>query len=346
MDDQTIQMLRSSLTHVFVDKSDRPLSDRLAELGWAEVLDDDAATATRVLFETKGDTVGAGDALGPCLARALALTLDAPELAGATVVLPPSLHPRRLAAPPVLPTDPGSSGRPGQGDVAVTGVVLSTPGAAGAPVASVVAPFEGEEGGVRLAVLSPDVIWKYEPIGGTDADAGLMRASALASAGSVTWIEPGPSEAAWDRAVATGRWALAAELVGISRHVIAQAVSYTGERKQYGRAIGTFQALQHRLASAHAVVVGASHVVGEAASTGSAWTALVAKALAGRAAELSCTQAQQSYGAIGFTWEHEFHRYLRRVYALDWLLGDWRTLEREIGTRLQATGDVPRIGEL
>jgi hypothetical protein len=57
-------------------------------------------------------------------------------------------------------------------------------------------------------------------------------------------------------------------------------------------------------------------------------------------------QAQQCYGAIGFTWEHEFHRYLRRTYALDSMLGDWRTLEYAIGTHLQQTGTVPRIGEL
>ena len=68
--------------------------------------------------------------------------------------------------------------------------------------------------------------------------------------------------------------------------------------------------------------------------------------MAGHAAEFACVQAQQCYGAIGFTWEHEFHRYLRRTYALDSLLGDWRTLEHEIGARLQETGTVPRIGGL
>ncbi len=115
---------------------------------------------------------------------------------------------------------------------------------------------------------------------------------------------------------------------------------------QYGRPIGTFQALQHRLAGAHATIVGAAHVVAEAAASGSRWDALVAKALAGRAAEDACTQAQQVYGAIGFTWEHEFHRSLRRTYLLDRLLGDWRTLEFEIGSTLQSTGDVPKIGAL
>jgi alkylation response protein AidB-like acyl-CoA dehydrogenase len=107
-----------------------------------------------------------------------------------------------------------------------------------------------------------------------------------------------------------------------------------------------FQALQHRLASAHAMTVGAGHLVTEAGLDGDAWTALVAKCMAGQTAEHACTQAQQCYGAIGFTWEHEFHHYLRRTYALDRLFGDWRTLEHEIGTRMQESGTVTRIGSL
>ena len=166
------------------------------------------------------------------------------------------------------------------------------------------------------------------------------------SAAEVTSWPASPSADAWNTAVALGRWMLAAELVGIGRHVVTQAVEYAGERKQYGRAIGSFQAVQHRLASAYASVLGASSVVCEAAASQSAWAAKVAKALAGRAVEDACTQAQQVYGAIGFTWEHEFHRYLRRTYMLDRLLGDWRTLEHEIGAQLQATHEVPRIGDL
>ena len=60
----------------------------------------------------------------------------------------------------------------------------------------------------------------------------------------------------------------------------------------------------------------------------------------------ACTEAQQCYGAIGFTWEHEFHLYLRRTYVLDSMLGGWRALEFEIGSDLQATGHVPQIGSL
>jgi alkylation response protein AidB-like acyl-CoA dehydrogenase len=94
------------------------------------------------------------------------------------------------------------------------------------------------------------------------------------------------------------------------------------------------------------MVIGAGHLAAEAGDAGDEWTAMVAKCMAGQAAEFACTQAQQCYGAIGFTWEHEFHRYLKRTYILDRIFGDWRSLEHEIGMRLQQSGAVPRIGVL
>jgi hypothetical protein len=329
MDAGTLEMLQSSLEHVLTEDGDLPLSERLSSLGWEEVLDDDAPAALQVLFETKGSTLSGGDALGPLLARSIADSVGRPELAGATVILPTSLHPQRLSA------------RVDGDRLVVEGITTAPRSAWG----EMVVPVDGSAG-ARLAVVLSGADWSHQPIGGTDPSLGLARVAATVGASDVAWIESAAAAAAWEAAVARARWAVAAELVGISRHVIARAVEYTGERKQYGRPIGTFQALQHRLASAHASVVGASSVVAEAARSGSPWDALVAKALAGRAAEGACTQAQQSYGAIGFTWEHELHRYLRRTYVLDWIFGDWRTLEREIGAHLLASRDVPRIGAL
>jgi Acyl-CoA dehydrogenase, C-terminal domain len=228
------------------------------------------------------------------------------------------------------------------GTMTVLGMALSRP-AAGAPV---VVPFGETEGGARLAVLATGVGLEYQPVGATDPDLGLLRVTASVPVPGIELFDADRSARAWDAAVALGRWAVAAELAGLGRHVITEAVAYSVERKQYGRQIGTFQALQHRLAGAHASVVGAESVVAEAAAHGSPWVAMVAKALAGRAAEDACRQAQQVYGAIGFTWEHGFHTYLRRALVLDWLLGGWRSLEAQIGAELQATGEVPRIGML
>jgi alkylation response protein AidB-like acyl-CoA dehydrogenase len=203
----------------------------------------------------------------------------------------------------------------------------------------------GEAPAIGLAIVATDGL-VYHPAGAVGDPPGLSRVTGTLDAGTATWIDWVEGGAAWDAAVVVGRWAVAAELVGIGRQVIAEAVTYTGQRVQYGRPIGTFQALQHRIASAYTSIVGASQVVAEAASSGSPWAALVGKALAGHAAEDCCTQAQQAYGAIGFTWEHPFHRYLRRTYLLDRLFGDWRTLEFEIGTTLQQAREAPRIGTL
>jgi hypothetical protein len=330
MDQSTLEMLRASLVPVLTEDSDRALDERLAELGWDEVLADDATAALQLLFETKGTTLSAADALGPLLAGTLASALDAPELAAGVVVLPASLHARPLAA------------EPGNGPGLATGTALARPSDA----APVIIPIVAEGGRLRLAVVGSAQDWTWARLDGTDETVTLFSTEGKVDTSTASWFDEPDASAAWDAAVAAGRWALGAELVGIGRHVVTQAVSYAGERQQYGRPIGTFQAVQHRLASAHATVVGASHVVAEAAASGSVWTALVAKAIAGRAAEDACTQAQQVYGAIGFTWEHELHRYLRRVYMLDRLLGDWRTLEFEIGTTLQSTGQVPKIGAL
>jgi hypothetical protein len=311
--DDVLDMLRDSLRHVLTETSNVPFGDRLAELGWDEVVADDASTALRTLFEIKGETVSSADALTPTLAHHLASLTGDPALIDATVT---------------LPSPYGASSCDGDDVLTVDAVLLSR------PAATLVVAV-----GDRLARVSA-VGLAITPMKGTDEALGLLRVTGAPTRSS--WIDG----ATWTQLETHARWLLASELVGIGRHVVDAAVEYTKVRVQYGKPIGVFQALQHRLASAHVAVVGASHVAAEAGVSGDAWVALVAKCVAGRAAEDACTQAQQCYGAIGFTWEHEFHRYLRRTYVLDQLLGNWRMLEHEIGTRLQESGVVPRIGTL
>jgi Acyl-CoA dehydrogenase, C-terminal domain len=357
--DDVLVMLRESLRHVLTETSSVPFGDRLAELGWGDVVADDASTALRTLFEIKGETVSAADALTPTLARHLAALTGDPAVADATVALPspfgasfawgmeatsdelarvidevltdiarPDAPRYRRAARHLPPVDPRPETEPTGATVAVDAIVLS------APKSNVVVNVDG-----RLALISAEGL-TATALQGTDAELGLLRLAG--TAGFVRWIDG----ATWTQLETHARWLLACELVGIGRHVVNAAVEYTKVRVQYGKPIGVFQALQHRLASAHVAVVGAGHLAAEAGVSGDAWVALVAKCAAGRAAEDACTQAQQCYGAIGFTWEHEFHRYLRRTYVLDQLLGNWRTLEHEIGMQLQETGVVRRIGTL
>jgi hypothetical protein len=325
VDDETLALLRTSLEHVLTEDSDRDLATRLDDLGWAEAVADDPATAARVLFEVKGATLTSVDALAPHLAGVLADALDTADLRDAMVMVPTSLAPCHRAARDTAELAGVALGRLDPGRTIVTATIDD----AGAIV-------------VLAGPASPPPA--AADLGGMDPDSGLARA-ALVIGGAARWSAT-RADAAWTAVITAGRIALAAELVGLAHRVVAGAVEYSGERFQYGRPIGSFQAVQHRLASAYALVVGAEAVVAEAAATGSSWVARVAKAAAGRAAEDACTQAQQTYGAIGFTWEHELHRCLRRVYLLDRLLGDWRGLEREIGTALAARREVPRIGVL
>ncbi len=314
IDSDMVAMLRTSLRHVLTEVSDRSLAQRLDDLGWDEVVATDPATALQTMFEIKGETLSSAAALGPELARVFRVHVG-DELAGVVVGLASPFGANHL-----------------DGDTLhVEATALSV-----LDGASLVVPLDS-----RLAVC-PSAGLTEAPMTELDENFGAVRVTGTVSAGEVKWIDGD----VWPHVVAHGRWLAACELVGIARHVIATAVEYTGQRVQYGKPIGEFQALQHRIASAHALVVGAGHLATEAGRAGDEWTALVAKCMAGSAAEFACTQAQQCYGAIGFTWEHEFHRYLRRTYTLDRLFGDWRSLEHEIGNRLQRTGVVPRIGTL
>ncbi len=315
IDSDMVAMLRTSLRHVLTEVSDRPLAQRLDDLGWDEVVTSDPATALQTMFEIKGETLSSAAALGPELARVFAVHAGDAHASGTVVGLASPFGASRL-----------------DGDTLhVEATALSV-----LDGASLLVPLDS-----RLAVC-PSAGLTEAPMTELDENFGAVRVTGIVAAGDVNWIDGD----VWPHVVAHGRWLVACELVGIARHVIATAVEYTGQRVQYGKPIGEFQALQHRIASAHALVVGAGHLATEAGRDGDEWTALVAKCMAGSAAEFACTQAQQCYGAIGFTWEHEFHRYLRRTYTLDRLFGDWRSLEHEIGNRLQLTGVVPRIGSL
>jgi hypothetical protein len=315
LDADVVEMLDGSLRHVLTDPSPTPLTERLEELGWGEVVADNPPAALGLLFDLKGRTLSPADALGPQLAARLAELSGDPSLAGIGVTLESPLGPSVLA----------------DGGLSVDALMLSA--AAHTSAAVLVAD--------RLAIV-PTARLGVSPLHGVDDSLALGRLTGVVAEGDIRWIDADITAAV----VAHGRRLLACELAGIAAHVVSIAVAYTKDRIQYGKPIGVFQALQHRLAAAHSLTTGAGHLCEEAGVAGDPWSALVAKCVAGQAAENACTQAQQCFGAIGFTWEHEFHRYLRRAYTLDHLLGDWRSLEFEIGEQLQATGVVPRIGTL
>jgi alkylation response protein AidB-like acyl-CoA dehydrogenase len=130
--------------------------------------------------------------------------------------------------------------------------------------------------------------------------------------------------AAWrDRAHAY----LAAEMVGTARRIFDMSLQYAKERVQFEAPIGSFQAIQHKLADMSLALERATAAVHYAAMTVDAADAQrtrachVAQAAAGQAARQILKDGIQIHGGIGYTWEHDLHLFLRRATADEYLLG-------------------------
>ncbi len=121
--------------------------------------------------------------------------------------------------------------------------------------------------------------------------------------------------------------ALAAEMVGTARRLFELTLQYAKERVQFDVPIGSFQAIQHKLADMALDLERATSAVQYAAMTVDAKDAdrtravHVAKAAAGAAAKRAAKDGIQIHGGIGYTWEHDLHLFIRRAYASEYWLG-------------------------
>jgi alkylation response protein AidB-like acyl-CoA dehydrogenase len=130
------------------------------------------------------------------------------------------------------------------------------------------------------------------------------------------------------RAYEFGALATAAQLVGAGQALLDTAVNYAKQRAQFGRVIGSYQAIKHKLADVHIALELARPLVYGAAlsladsSPDTARDVSAAKASASDAALLAARSALQTHGAIGFTAEHDLSLWLLRVQALRSAWGD------------------------
>lgn len=130
----------------------------------------------------------------------------------------------------------------------------------------------------------------------------------------------------WSRAFERGALFSAAQLVGLAQTMIDMAVAYTQQRTQFGKPIGSFQAVKHQLASAQVAVSFAQPVVYRAAyevaggSDHSLAAVSHAKVAAGDAAMVASKTAIQCHGAMGYTFEADLHFWMKRAWAL---MGAW-----------------------
>lgn len=122
--------------------------------------------------------------------------------------------------------------------------------------------------------------------------------------------------------------ASAALLVGVAQRLVDMSAGYARERRQFGAPIGSFQAVKHLLADALLALEFARPVVYRAAYSvarriGSrAVDVSMAKAYASEAATLAARVALQVHGAVGYTWEHDLHLWMKKAWALASAWGD------------------------
>ncbi|MGA9376100.1 MAG: acyl-CoA dehydrogenase, partial [Mycobacterium sp.] len=139
----------------------------------------------------------------------------------------------------------------------------------------------------------------------------------------------GPDEAGRviNHTLQVGSALLAAEQVGAAAHLLKLSVEYAKSRLQFGRPIGSFQAVKHRLAEgmvdlehARSATYHAVWALGDA-SDDPALAASIAQALASTAFARIAADTIQVHGGIGFTWEHQAHLYFKRATTDSALLG-------------------------
>ncbi len=134
--------------------------------------------------------------------------------------------------------------------------------------------------------------------------------------------------------------ALALEAVGIGSRANELALAYVSEREQFGKKIGSYQAISHSLVDGYVAVELARSLAYWAAWCVTENDAQVdlavaaAKSQAGEAAVLACEKSIQAHGGIGFTWEHPLHRYYKRALWLEGALGYGREHRAEVAASL------------
>ncbi|MBZ6079279.1 acyl-CoA dehydrogenase family protein [Microvirga puerhi] len=202
------------------------------------------------------------------------------------------------------------------GEIAVAVSLPINPYFANADRASVALVVRSD--GLHLAALSPEML-TMQP----SADPFRRLHTIALAPGSATRIAT-PEEAADPLRQTLDRGALftAAQLLGMAQGCVDLAVGYAKERQQFGRPIGSYQAIKHHLATVQVKIEFARPVLYAAAvdlprdDLHSRARVSQAKLAASEAADLAAQTAIQVHGAMGYSWEVDVHLYLKRIIAL------------------------------
>jgi alkylation response protein AidB-like acyl-CoA dehydrogenase len=137
-----------------------------------------------------------------------------------------------------------------------------------------------------------------------------------------------------------GALAAAAQCVGIAQKLIDVTVDYVGQREQFGKIVGSYQAVKHQVANALLAVEFARPLVYVGAYAVANTTphrareVSMAKAVASYAVDLAARTALQCHGAIGYTFEYDLHLWMKRGWALAAAWGDASFHRDRVGREL------------
>ena len=271
---------------------------------------------------------------GPCLASACLAAhaiLEAGSAAQLAALLPAIASGETVGALAVLePDGVTSTCRPAQGGWRVSGAKAAVIDGQNADLLVVSARLPGGEEPALLAVRADAPGVEVRPVAGLDltrklADLELRDAPAERLGDGAA---AGPALA---RALDLGAIALAAESTGAAARCLESAVAYAGTRVQFGRPIGSFQAIKHKAAEvmlelecARSAAYWSWWVASQPGSDTAALAeaASVAKSVASDAFLRAAAENLHIHGGIGFTWEFDCHLYYRRAKVSEQLLGD------------------------
>jgi acyl-CoA dehydrogenase len=185
-----------------------------------------------------------------------------------------------------------------------------------------------------LVVAAPDGLYLVDP---KDAALGITRCESLDRTTRVATVElngaagerleqssPEVLQELIDRAAVL----VANDLVGIARKALMETVEYDKTRVQFGKPVGSFQAIKHDLADLHVAVTMAEHAATYAAFAvdtdreDKTLAVSIAKSKAADTARKATSDMIQYHGGIGYTWEHDAHFYFKRAKRLEYAFGD------------------------
>lgn len=187
---------------------------------------------------------------------------------------------------------------------AIGAVVFGDDYAANGDIADIVVGTDGNQ-------LTRWTEFTTEPVATMDPTRRLGRITPTATA--PIGVDPGIADYA--------AILLAAEQIGAATRCLDLTVEYTKSRVQFGRPIGSFQALKHRMADLYVAVSAARAVVDDAIAEPSATSAALARVVASEAFSKVAAEAVQLHGGIAITWESDIQLYFKRAHGSSQLFG-------------------------